>query len=105
MLDEPPLMVRMIGSDSFMDDSFVILQSQRSQRRARGLVILVSNASNSQPFRNLNEHRGVFDIDHLPGRRLGDVQGKSKDVRIRLAEVDKARGNKSIHKSVQLEFF
>jgi len=46
-----------------MDDSFVILQSERSQFRARGPVIRVKNASNPQTLRDLDEHRGVFDID------------------------------------------
>jgi hypothetical protein len=63
----------------------------------------VKNASNPQTFRDLDEHRGVFDIDDLPGWRLGDVQRKPKDVRVGLAEVDEAGGNKGIHKPVQLE--
>jgi hypothetical protein len=103
MLDEPPLMVRMRGLAGFMDDSFVILQSERSQFRARGPVIRVKNASNPQTFRDLDEHRGVFDIDYLPGWRLGDVQRKPKDVRVGLADVDEAGGNKRIRKPVQLE--
>jgi hypothetical protein len=68
-----------------MDDSCVILQSERSQLRARGPVIRVKNASNPQTFRDLDEDRGVFDIDCLPGWRLGDVQRKPKDVRVGLA--------------------
>ncbi|MDO8793853.1 MAG: hypothetical protein Q7J25_04455 [Vicinamibacterales bacterium] len=86
-----------------MDDSFVILQSERRQFRARGPVIGVKNASNPQTFRDLDEHRGVFDIDYLPGWRLGDVQRKPKDVRVEFADVDEAGGNKRIHKPVQLE--
>jgi len=65
MLDEPPLIVRMRGLLGFMDDSFVILQSERSQFRARRLVIRVKNASNPQTFRDLDEHRGVFDVTIL----------------------------------------
>ena len=38
----------------FMDDSFVIPQSERSQFRARGPVIRVKNASNPQTFRDLD---------------------------------------------------
>jgi hypothetical protein len=79
-----------------MDDSFVILQSERRQFRARGGVIRVKNASNSQTFRDLNEHRGVFDADYVPGWRLSDVQRKLKDVRIGLARVNEAGGNKGI---------
>jgi hypothetical protein len=86
-----------------MDDSFVILQSKRSQFCARGPVIRVKNASNPQTLRNLDEHRGVFDIDYLPDWRLGDVKHKPKDVRVGLANVDEAGGNKRIHKPVQLE--
>src|SRR5512135_2521773 len=91
------------GLAGFMDDALVILQSERSQFRAGGPVIRVKNASNPQTFRDLDEHRGVFDIDYLPCRRLGDVQRKPKDVRVRLVEVDEAGGNESIHKLVQLE--
>jgi len=86
-----------------MDDSIVIPQSERSQFRARGPVIRVKNASNPQTFRDLDEHRGVFDIDYLPGRRLSDVQRKPKDLGIGLADVNEAGGNKRIHKLVQLE--
>jgi hypothetical protein len=81
-----------------MDDSFVILQSERSQFPARGPVIRVRNASNPQTFRDLDEHRGVFDIDYLPGWRLGDVQRKPKDVRLGLAKVDEAGRNERIQK-------
>ena len=97
------LIVRMRGLAGFINGTFVILQSERSQFRARGPVIRVKNASNPQTFRDLDEHRGVFDIDHLPGWRLGDVQRKPKDVRVGLADVDEAGGNKRIHKPVQLE--
>jgi hypothetical protein len=86
-----------------MDDSFVIQQSERCQFRARGPVIRVQNASNPQTFRDLDEHRGVFDIDDLLGRRLGDVQRKPKDIRIGLAEMNEAGGNKKIHQPAQLE--
>jgi hypothetical protein len=86
-----------------MDDSFVILQSERRQFLARGHVIRVKNASNPQVFRDLDEHRGVFDIDCLPGWHLGDVQRKPKDVRVGLADVDEAGRNEKIHKPVQLE--
>jgi hypothetical protein len=86
-----------------MDDTFAILQSERSQFCARGSVIHVKNASNPQTFRDPDEHRGIFDIDHLPRWRLGDVQRKPKDVRVGLANVDEAGGNKRIHKPVELE--
>src|SRR5450756_2959066 len=88
MLDEPPLIVRMSGLAGFVDDSFVILQTERSQFRARGSVIRVKNASNPQTFRDLDEHRGVFDIHYLPGWRLGDVQRQPKDFRVGLPKVD-----------------
>jgi hypothetical protein len=61
------------------------------------------NASNSQAFRDLSEHRSIFDIDNLPGGRLDDVQRKPKNVLIRLVEVDEARGNEGVHKIAQLE--
>src|ERR1019366_1535258 len=103
MLDEPPLMVRMRGLAGFMDHSFVILQSERSQFRACGPVIRVRNASNPQTFRDLYEHRGVFDIDYMPCWRWRNVQRKAKDVRVGFADVDEAGGDKRIHKPVQLE--
>jgi hypothetical protein len=85
MLINPLLIVSMCGLAAFMDNSFVILQSERSQFRARGPPILVKNASNPQTFRDPDEHRGIFDIEHLPGRCLGDVERKPKDVRVGLA--------------------
>jgi hypothetical protein len=53
----------------------------------------VKNASNPQTLRDLDEHGGVLDIEYLPGRRLGDVQSKSEDVRVGLADVDETGGN------------
>jgi hypothetical protein len=85
-----------------MDDPLAILQSERSQFRACRTVIRVKNATNTQTFRDLDEHRGVFDIDDLPGWRLSDVQHKPKDVRVGLEEMDEAGGNERIHKSVEL---
>jgi hypothetical protein len=83
---------------------FVILQSERSQSCARRPVIRVQNASNPQTFCKLNKHRGVFDIEHLLGWGLGDVQREPKDVRVGLAKVDETGGNKRIHKPDQQEF-
>jgi hypothetical protein len=54
----------------------------------------VKNASDTQAFRDLDEHGRILDIDYLPGRRLGDVQRKPKDIRVRFADVDEAGGNK-----------
>ena len=87
----------------FMDDSFVILQSERSQFRARGLVIRMKNAANSETFCDLDEHRSVFDIDYLPGRHLGDVQRNPEYVHVGLSEMDEAGGNEKIYKPIQLE--
>jgi hypothetical protein len=79
------------------------LQSERSQLGAGGLVICMKNASNPQTFRDLNEDRSVFDIDDVLRRRVGDVQRQSKDVRVGLADVNKAGGNKRVHKPVELK--
>jgi hypothetical protein len=73
-----------------MDGSFAILQSERSQFRARGLVIRVTDAANPQTFRDLDEQRLVINIDDLLGWHLGDVQRKAKDVCIGLPEMNKA---------------
>jgi hypothetical protein len=86
-----------------MEGSFIILQSERSQFRARGLVIRVKNASNPQTFRDLDEHRGVFDIDYLIGRNLRDIERNTKDVCIRLSQVDEAGGNEKIHEPIKVE--
>jgi hypothetical protein len=63
----------------------------------------MKDASNPQTFRDLDEHRGVFDIDYLPDRRLRDVQRKPKDVRVWLANLDEAGGDKETHERVQIE--
>jgi hypothetical protein len=86
-----------------MADSFAMLQSERSQSRASGFVICVKNAPNPQTLRDLDEQRRVFDIEYLSDGRLGNVQSQPIDVRVGLAKVDKAGGNKSIHKLVQFE--
>src|SRR5664279_2715566 len=98
MLDEPALMVRMLELACFMDDSFVILQSKRSQLCARRLVISVKNALNFQTFRDLDEQRSVFDINYLPRWRQHDVQCQPEDFRVGLAKADEAGRNKSIYK-------
>src|SRR5664280_3313006 len=103
MLDEPPLIVKMLGLAGFMDDSFVMLQPKRSQFLAGGLVICVKNAANPKTFRNLDEERGVFDIDNLPRGCLGYAQRQLENVRIRFSEMNEAGRNKSIHKPRQLE--
>ena len=51
----------------------------------------------------LEEPPLIVSIRYLPGRRLGDVQGKPKNVRVGLAEVDEAGGDKGIHEPAQLE--
>jgi hypothetical protein len=63
----------------------------------------MENASNPQTFRDLNEHRCVVDVNDLPGCRLGDVQGQSKDVNIGLANVNEAGRDERVHKPVELE--
>ena len=63
----------------------------------------MKDASNPQTFRDLDEHRGIFDIDYLPGWRLRDVQCKPKDIRVWLADMDEAGGDEEIHERVQLE--
>jgi hypothetical protein len=55
------------------------------------------------PVRDLDEHRGAFEIQHLPPWCLSDVKRKPEDVRVRFAEMHEAGGDKGIHKLVQLE--
>jgi len=90
----------MHGSDGFNCDSFVILQSERSKFRACGPVIRVKNASNPQTFRDLEKHRGVFDIDYLFGWNPHGIERNTKDIRVRLSQLDEAGRNKRIHKLV-----
>jgi hypothetical protein len=63
----------------------------------------MKDALNPQTFGDLDEHRGVFEIDDLLDWRLGDVQRKPKDVRVGFSEVNKAGGNKEIYEHVQLD--
>ncbi|MBE7444401.1 MAG: hypothetical protein HS132_03830 [Planctomycetia bacterium] len=63
----------------------------------------MKNASNPQTFCDPDEHRGVFDIDYLPGWRLGNVQWKPKDVSVGLADINEAGVNKKIHETIKLE--
>jgi hypothetical protein len=103
MLEEPPLIVRMRASDAFMDDSFVIPQSERRQFRARGAVIRMKNTSNPQPFRDLDEHLCVFDIDYLIGRNPHGIEGDTKDINVGFSQTDEAGRNKKIHEPIQLK--
>jgi hypothetical protein len=64
----------------------------------------VKDAANPQTLRDLDEHPSVFDIDDPLGWHLGDVQRQPKDVRVGLAQVDEAVGNKKICQPVQFEF-
>ena len=57
----------------------------------------MQHASNPQAFGNLDKHRRVFDIDHLPGGRLGDIQRQPENVGVGLADVDKAGGEVKIY--------
>src|ERR1700733_6979217 len=79
------------------------LQSVRSQFRASEFVIGMEDAPNPKTFRDLDEQRGVFDIDNLPGGPLGNVQRQFENILVRFSETNEAGGNKSIYKSVQLE--
>src|ERR1700721_1352529 len=50
-----------------------VLQSERSQLGACGLMIRGKNTSNPKACRDLNEHPHVFYGQYLAGWRLGDV--------------------------------
>jgi hypothetical protein len=63
----------------------------------------MKDTANPQTLSDLHEHGRVFDVDYLPCRRLGNVQGKPIYVRVGLTDVDVARGDKGIHEIVQLE--
>jgi hypothetical protein len=63
----------------------------------------VTNTSNSQAFRDSDEHREVLNIDNLIGRNLRDIERNSKDVRVGLSQVDETGGNEKIHEPIKLE--
>lgn len=63
----------------------------------------MKNASNSQVFRDLDEHRRVVHEDDLRGWCLSDVQGKPKDVGIGFAHVDEAGGDERVDELVELK--
>ena len=67
----PLLFVRMLGTACFMDDSLVIMQSERSQFRARGSVIRMKNASNLQTFRDMDVH--VVNLNETVERPIGGL--------------------------------
>jgi hypothetical protein len=50
----------------------------------------VKNAPNPKTFCDLNEQRRVFDINNLAGWHLRNIERQPKDVRVGLAELDKA---------------
>src|SRR5208283_1428743 len=79
------------------------VQSERSQFRASGFIVRVKNASDSNAFCDLDEQLGVFNINNLPRRCLGDVQRQLENIRVWLSETNEAGGNKRIDKSVQLK--
>lgn len=47
-------------------------------------MIGVKKTANPKACCDLDEIRGVFDINDLLGRHLGDVQRESNDVRVKL---------------------
>src|ERR1700692_887754 len=67
MLDDPPLIVRICGLVGSTDDPFAIQQSERGQFLARRTAIGMKNTANPKTFRDLDEHRCIFDIDDLLG--------------------------------------
>ena len=103
MLDEPPLIVKMRGLSGFMNESSGFTQSEQGQLRAGGLVIRVKNAANSHTFRDFDEHRCVFDVEHSLRRGLSNVQREPEDVRIWFSDMDKAGGDEGIYKLSQPE--
>ena len=96
MLEEPQLIVGILGLACFIAGVFVIMQAEQSQLCTRGRVFRVDNATNSQILCDLCKHQCVFNKDDLFGGHLGDIQRKPKDINIRLAEMDEAGGNKKI---------
>jgi hypothetical protein len=57
----------------------------------------VKDALNSQPFRDLNEHRSIVDKDCLRSLHLSYVQSKSENIRVGLADVNEARGYETVY--------
>jgi len=78
-------------------------QSERGEFFAGGLVVGMQQAANPKAIGDLDKHRGVFDIDNLPGGCHGDVQGQPENRRIGFMEPDQTGRYKRIHKPVELE--
>jgi len=92
-------MVRICESPGFIDDP-----SQAANRRSQFAAVdynLCAECSGFPSSPRLNESMRVFDVNNL-GLALR-IHGQSENVRVGLAEVDKARRNKRIHKPIQLE--
>lgn len=63
----------------------------------------MEDASYTQTLRDLDEQRGVFDIDDPLCARLGDVECKPEDVYVGFANMYKTGGYEKVHKAIQLE--
>jgi hypothetical protein len=55
----------------------------------------VKNAANPKTFCDLDEQRRVFNINNLPGGRLGYVQRQLENIRVWFSETNEAGRNKS----------
>ena len=93
-----------IGNWRNSERSRFLFQSERSEFRPCGLIISMKDASDPQDFGDLREHRSVLDIYDLVRRYLGDVEREPKYISVWFQEVDEARGNEEIYKSVEFEF-
>jgi hypothetical protein len=62
----------------------------------------MEDASYTQTLRDLDEQRGVFDIDDPLCARLGDVECKPEDVYVGFANMYKTGGYEKVHKAIQL---
>ena len=98
MLDDPPLIVSILGTRGLTFGSNVILQSHRGQFCAGGLVVCVQNTPNAQTFRDFHKEGRVFDIHDLPYRHLSNVQSQPEDLDVWLSGVNIARRNECIYK-------
>ena len=63
----------------------------------------MKDASDSQPLRDLYEHRRVFNVENLLNGSLCDVERQPKDIHIGFTQVDEAGRNKEIDNRIEFK--
>jgi hypothetical protein len=64
---------------------------------------LVHDPPQPEVLGDLDKHCPIIDIDDVPSRQLGDIEGQPIDIHIGLADVDVARTDEEVDQSMQVE--